>query len=86
MPDPPVSHALKTTNDTLNAATRSFEGATRVSRDIANQIADYSKRSLEQGSNTMEKQLTAKSPDKAFEVQTEYAKAAYESYISHATV
>ena len=33
----------------------------------------------------MEKLLGAKSPDKAFEVQTEYAKAAYESYVSHAT-
>jgi hypothetical protein len=33
----------------------------------------------------MEKLLGAKSPDQAFEVQTEYARAAYESYVSHAT-
>jgi hypothetical protein len=80
-----TNNALKTTNDTLNATTRSFEGATRVTQEIASQIADYSKRSLEQGTKTMEKLLTTKSPDKAFEVQTEYAKAAYESYVSHAT-
>jgi hypothetical protein len=51
----------------------------------ASQIADYSKHSIEQGSKTLEKLLRAKSPDKAFEVQTEYAKAAYEGYVSHAT-
>jgi hypothetical protein len=33
----------------------------------------------------MEKLLGAKSPDKAMEVQAEFAKAAYESYVSHAT-
>jgi hypothetical protein len=75
----------QTTNDTLNATTRSFEGAVRVTREIASQIADYSKHSLEQGTQTVEKLLTVKSPDKAFEVQTEYAKAAYEGYVSHAT-
>jgi len=80
-----TNHALKTTNDTLNAATRSFEGATRVTQEIASQIADYSKHSFEQGYKTLEKLLTVKSADKAFEVQSEYAKAAYESYVSHAT-
>ena len=33
----------------------------------------------------MEKLLGAKYPDRAFEVQTEYARAAYEDYVSHAT-
>jgi hypothetical protein len=75
----------KTTNDSLDATMHSFEGATRVTQEIANQIADYSKHSIEQGSKTMEKLLGAKSPDQAFEVQTKYARAAYESYVSHAT-
>jgi hypothetical protein len=63
----------------------SFEGPTRITQAIASQIADYSKHSIEQSTKTMEKLLGAKSPDKAFEVQTEYARAAYESYVSHAT-
>src|SRR5262249_7103418 len=75
----------KTTAANADAKMRSFEGATKVTQEIASQIADYSKRSFEQGSKTMEKLLEAKSPDKAFEVQTEYAKVAYESYVSHAT-
>ena len=75
----------RTTNDTLAATMHSFEGPTKVTQEIASQIVDYSKRSFEQGANTMENLLGAKSPDKAFEVQTEYARAAYESYVSHAT-
>jgi hypothetical protein len=75
----------RTTNDNLDATLHSFEGATRVTQEITSQIADYSKRSFEQGTRTMENLLGARSPDKAFEVQTEYARAAYESYVSHAT-
>ena len=75
----------KTTNPNLDASARSFEGTARVTQEIAKQIVDYSKDSFEQGSKTLEKLLTAKSPDKAFEVQTEYAKAAYASYVSQAT-
>jgi hypothetical protein len=33
----------------------------------------------------MENLLGAKSLDKAFEVQSEYTKAAYEDYVTHAT-
>jgi hypothetical protein len=75
----------KTANESVDAATRSLEGASGVTQEIARQIADYSKRSFEQGSKTLEKLLTAKSPDKALEVQTEYARSAYEDYVSHAT-
>ena len=75
----------KTVNANVDAMTHSFEGPTKITQAIASQIADYSKRSFEQGANTMENLLGAKSPDKAFEVQTEYARAAYESYVSHAT-
>src|SRR5262245_52855844 len=74
-----------TTKDNLDATMHSFEGATRVTQEIASQIADYSKRSFEQGTRTMENLLGAKSPDRAFEVQTEYARAAYESYVSRAS-
>src|SRR5215475_4719422 len=75
----------KITNENVNATMRSFEGATKVTQAIASQIADYSKRSFEHGTKTMENLLSAKSLDKAIEVQTEYAKAAYEGYVSHAT-
>ena len=75
----------KTTNENVDATMRSFEGATKATQAIAGEVADYTRRSFEHGAKTMEKLLGSKSPDKAFEVQTEYAKAAYESYVSHAT-
>ena len=75
----------RTTNDNLDATMHSFEGATRVTQEIASQIADYSKRSFEQGTRIMENLLCARSLDKAVEVQTEYARVVYESYVSHAT-
>jgi len=80
-----VDDIQKTADANVEATMHSFEGATRVTQAIATQIADYSKHSIDQGTKTMEKLLGAKSPDKAFEVQTEYARAAYEGYVAHAT-
>jgi hypothetical protein len=75
----------RTNNVNVDAAMRSFEGPTKATLAIATEIADYAKRSFEDGTKTMENLLGAKSLDKAFEVQTEYAKAAYESYVSEVT-
>src|SRR5215831_10275907 len=74
-----------TTDANVQATMNSFEGPTRVTQEIASQIADYSKRSFEQGTKTVENLLGARSLDKAVEVQTEFARAAYENYASHAT-
>jgi hypothetical protein len=63
----------------------SFEGVTKATQAIATEIADYSKRSFENGTKTMKNLLGARSLDKAFEVQSEYARAAYEDYVSHAS-
>jgi hypothetical protein len=75
----------KTTNENMDATMRSFEGAAKATQAVVVEIADYAKRSFEQGTKTMEKLLGAKSPEKAFEAQTEYANAVYESYVSHAS-
>jgi hypothetical protein len=85
VPTVKIEDMQKTASANVDAMTHAFEGPTKVTQEIASQIADYSKHSFEQGTRTMENLLGAKSPDKAFEVQTEYAKAAYESYVSHAT-
>ena len=56
---------------------------TKASQAIA--IADYTKHSFESGTKTMENLIGAKSLDKAFGVQSEYARAAYEDYVCHAS-
>ena len=75
----------KMSNSNMDATMSSFGAVTKSTQAIASEIADYTRRSFEYGAKTMEKLLGSKSPDKAFEVQIEYAKAAYESYVSHAT-
>jgi hypothetical protein len=75
----------KAGNANVDATMHSFEGVTKATQAIAIEIADYSKRSFENGTKTMENLLGAKSLDKALGVQTEYAKAAYESYVSEVT-
>jgi hypothetical protein len=49
------------------------------------EIADYSKKSFENGTAAMEKLLGAKSVDKAMEVQSNYLKSAYEDFVAEAT-
>lgn len=48
---------------------------------IAAEFNDYSKRAFEDGTATFEKLLAAKSVEQAFEIQTSYAKRAYEDYM-----
>ena len=52
---------------------------------IAVEVADYSKKSFEDGTAALEKLFGVKSIDKAFEVQTEYAKTAYEGFMAEAS-
>jgi hypothetical protein len=75
---------MQRTNN-VDAAVRSFEGPTKATLAIASEIADYSKRSFDHNIKMMENLLNARSLDKAIEVQTEYARAAYEGYVSQAT-
>jgi hypothetical protein len=61
-------------------------GAVRAGRPDQPKITDVPPEQRKQdGTKTMENLLGAKSLDKAFEVQTEYAKAAYENYVSEVT-
>ena len=48
-------------------------------------MADYSKKAFEDGTAALEKLFGVKSFDKAIEVQTEYAKTAYEGFVAKAS-
>ena len=48
---------------------------------IAAEMSDYTKRSFEEGTATVEKLLSAKSVEQAVEIQTGYAKRAYDNYM-----
>ncbi len=52
---------------------------------IATEMTDYSKRSFEDGQKTLESLLSVKSPEQAMEIQSGYAKRAYEDYMRQMT-
>ncbi len=52
---------------------------------LATEMTDYSKRSFEEGTATFEKLLSAKSMEQAVEIQTNFAKKAYEDYMQQMT-
>jgi hypothetical protein len=80
-----VDDMQKMGNANLDAMMSSFGAITKGTQAIATEIADYSRRAFETGTKTMENLLGAKSLDKALEVQSEYAKSAYEGYVTLAT-
>ncbi len=54
-------------------------------QSFAGEAAEYSKKSYEHGTKAVEQMMAVKSLDKAFEVQTEYTKSAYEAFVAQST-
>jgi hypothetical protein len=52
---------------------------------VTAEMNDYTKRSFEDGTRAMEKLASARSFDQVVEIQTSYAKRAYEDYIAQMT-
>lgn len=75
----------KISKDNMDLAMKSFGNVGKGFQAIAAEYADYSKKSFEDGTQAFEKLMAAKSFDKAVEVQTDYAKAAYEDFVGQAT-
>ena len=75
----------KLSKDNMDVAMKSFGALSKGVQAIAVEVADYSKKSFEEGSAATEKLLGAKTFDKAIEIQTDYAKQAYEGFVAGAT-
>ena len=71
--------------DQYEALVASAGTLSRGFQDIAAAMTEYSKKSFEQGSAYVEKLAGVKSFDKAVEVQTDFAKSSYESFVAEAT-
>ena len=75
----------KLNKDGMDSAMKTLGSYSKGMQAIAVEIADYSKKSFEDGSAALEKLMGAKTLDKAVEVQSEYAKSAYEGMVSQMT-
>jgi hypothetical protein len=69
----------------LEATVKSFDALSKSAQAIAVEVVDYSKKSFEDGSKTLEKLLGVKTLDQAITIQTDFAKTAYEGFVSQVT-
>jgi hypothetical protein len=70
--------------ENMEVALKSMGALSKGSQAIAVEVADYSKKTFEESAATLEKLFGVKSLDKAIELQTEYAKTAYEGFVAKA--
>lgn len=75
----------KFAKDGLDTALVCLGAWTKGTQAIADEMVDYARRSAECTAATWEKLLGAKSLDKAMEVQSAFAKSAYEDFVTEAS-
>jgi hypothetical protein len=71
--------------ENMDSALKSWGALSKGAQAIAVEVADYSKKSFEDGTAVLEKLFGVKSLDKAIEVQSEFAKTAYEGFVAEAS-
>ena len=69
----------------VDTAMKAFGDWNKSWQAIAAELTDFQKRSFEEGSAAMEKLMAAKSIEQAYEIQSSYAKRAYDDYMSQMT-
>jgi hypothetical protein len=77
----PFEDFQKLSQGNVDSAMKAFGEWNKGWQAIAAEMSDYTKRSFEEGSATFEKLLSAKSMEQAFEIQSNYAKRAYDEYM-----
>jgi hypothetical protein len=71
--------------DNVEVAMKSVGVMSKGAQAIAVEVADYTKKSFEDGTAALEKLFGVKSFEKAIEVQTEFAKTSYEGFVAKAS-
>jgi hypothetical protein len=71
--------------DNVDTAMKQFGAVQKGFQAIATEVADYSKKSFEDSTAAFEKLMSAKSFEKAIEIQSDFVKSAYEGFIAEAT-
>src|SRR6516162_4978352 len=68
--------------DGFDATVRSFGEMSNSFQAIATEVADYSKKTFEDGTRAFEQLIGAKSVAQVIQIQSQYAKQAYETYVA----
>ena len=72
----------KVGKDGFDAAVKSFGEMNKGFQAIAAEVTDYSKKAFEDSTRCFEQLIGAKSVEQAVEIQSTYAKKAYDTYIA----
>jgi len=81
----PFDNFQKLGKEQVEVTLKTFGSVSKGAQNIAVELADYSKKSFEEGTATLEKLVGAKTLDKAVEIQADYLKTAYEGFIAQST-
>ena len=68
--------------DGFDASVRSLGEVNKGFQAIAATVTDYSKKAFEDGTRAFEQLIGAKSFEQAFEIQSQYAKKAFDAYVA----
>ena len=69
----------------FDAAVHSFGEVNKGLQAIAAEVTDYSKKAFEDGTRAFEQLVGAKSLEQAWEIQSQYAKKAFDAYVAQAS-
>jgi hypothetical protein len=75
----------RASKDGFDASVRSFGEVSKGFQAIAATVVDYSKKNFEDSTRAFEQLVGAKSFEQAFEIQSQYAKRAFDAYVAQAS-
>ena len=75
----------RASKDGFDASVQSLTEVNKGFQAIAREVTDYSKKAFEDGTRAFEQLIGAKSFEQAFEIQSQYAKKAFDAYVTQAS-
>jgi phasin family protein len=85
MTTPTIEDIQKFSKQQLEAVNAAATTVAKGLQEIATESSEYSKKSFAASSAVVEKLIGAKSVETAIQIQTEFAKSAYEGFMAQAT-
>ena len=80
-----IEDIQKAGKESMDVAMQSMTAMSKGFQALAIEASDYTKKSVEESTAAAEKLMASGSLDKAMEVQTDYAKTAYEGFVGQVT-
>jgi len=75
----------KAGQEKFDTAVKNFGEVNKGFQEIATEVTDYSKKAFKEGTAAFEQLMGVKSVEQAIEIQTSFAKKAYDDYVSQAS-